>query len=199
MDLKLSRALARDFGNTLARKVACDPLARNIRGTTSNQREHQEIGDEVEQMLRTFLEARSLGTEAKIVDWEGKTRQRGVRQQQSYSLLGTWTHPDLAVVAPFTVAVEFDREGDSWAGYKLSLMKAACHVLSGAYDAVVHVFILKYRDSERATYLLDEAAPMTSSGEKPNVFTRQLMANLGAHGVVPAFVPAGPDAPLAAG
>src|SRR5690606_10931054 len=115
---------------------------------------------------------------------------------QSYALLGTWTHPDLAVVAPFTVAVEFDRENDGWVGYKTSLMKAACHAMSGAYDAVVHVFILKYANVS-ANSLIQHEGPTSFKGEKANAFTRQLMASLGAHGVVAAFVPAGEGAPLA--
>lgn len=194
MDQKLTRHLAREFGCRLASAVASDPWATRIRECA--QDEHKAAGQDVETLLTRFLLEHGIADEG-VVDWEGKKRSRGVLQQQSYALLGTWTHPDLAVVAPFTCAVEFDREDDTWAGYKQSLMKAACHVLSGAYDAVVHVFTLTYADSSASIYLQD-AGPTTFTGNQPNASTRQLLATLQAYGVVTAFVPAGRGARVGA-
>jgi hypothetical protein len=98
----------------------------------------------VRQHLERFLktESRDEALRDILFDWEGNDR-RGRKQENSYPILGTWTHPDAAVLRPFKCAFEFDRETKrGTCGFKNALMKASVHVLSGAYEACVLVFIL---------------------------------------------------------
>ena len=76
-------------------------------------------------------------------DWEGNRKRKG-KQGHSYPLLGTYAHPDSAVLRPFRCAFEFDREHHpQGVFFKQALLKTAVHVLSGAYDAAILVFLLK--------------------------------------------------------
>ncbi len=99
MDLKVGRVLAREFAGYLASKVPNGSLEQTIRSARPNE-EHKALGPATSELLREFLATHGLNPESALVDWEGNAQRRGL-QQQSYSLLGTWTHPDLAVVAPF--------------------------------------------------------------------------------------------------
>lgn len=69
-------------------------------------------------------------------------RGRGA-SQRNYELLGTGAFPDAAVVWPFRCAVEYDRQPNptNSSHLKTTLLKTAAHVLSGAYDAAIHVFV----------------------------------------------------------
>jgi len=144
--------------------------------------EHKQIGDVLKELLdakvAALTEAGALppGTEGRV-DWEGRKRATTERQAQSYPILGTWTHPDAAVVAPFTLAIEFDREPTSadYSHFKECLLKAAVHVLSGAYDASLLVFALKREESSPEIYLNYE--------EDTLGYTARLLEILKSHGL----------------
>ncbi|MFO0564302.1 MAG: hypothetical protein U0263_01495 [Polyangiaceae bacterium] len=161
--------LATEFQGKLSSKVRAAAVAGD---------EHKALASDVRRLLEAHLESKSH-TDV-IFDWEGNTRPSGT-QQHSYPLFGTYAHPDAAVLSPFTCAIEFDREpGDrpDWSHFKVSLMKAACHVLSRAYDASLFVYTLRRADSSASAYLSDESS-----------HTRELLATLRASGMVVAIVP----------
>jgi hypothetical protein len=83
------------------------------------------------------------------------------------------------VLRPFRCAFEFDREKKQGAvDFKDALMKAAVHVLSGAYEACVLVFIL-----------LPGLNPYEYLDDK-NKHTRQLRKTLQANGLYVSFTSA---------
>lgn len=78
--------------------------------------------------------------------------------------------------------MEFDRQGrHGRSHFKDCLMKAACHVLTGAYDAVVFVYTLTRSDSAAESYLTDY--------EEGQTYTAQFLKLLDEHGIVIAIVP----------
>lgn len=139
--------------------------------------EHKVLAPRIEQVALTLARP----DEEVLIDWEGNS-QRKPPQAHSYKLLGTETHPDAAVLRPFRCAVEFDREGtDGRSRFKDCLLKAACHVLSGAYDGVLFVYTLTRSDSTAETYLTDY--------EEGQGHTAQLLKLLDEKGVTIAIVP----------
>jgi hypothetical protein len=87
--------------------------------------------------------------------WEGRRRDGGRNDPYSYHVLGTNAFPDAAVLSPFTCAFEFDREPEKEVSHlKRALMKASVHVLSGAYDAGVLVYV-RHRERAKTDYLGD--------------------------------------------
>lgn len=154
--------------------------AEQIRGELSGN-EHKTLSDNI----RAFLTEHVQGSTEAHFDWEGNSDRKG-KQMHSYPLLGTWTHPDAAVLRPFTCAIEFDREPPEadWAHFKSCLMKASCHVLSRAYDASLLVFSLRRNGSTPGTYL----DPQKDDPYKAK-FTSELLTTLRSRGMVIAIVP----------
>jgi hypothetical protein len=123
----------------------------------------------LEQFLKT--ESRDEALQDILFDWEGNDR-RGREQKLKYPILGTLAYPDAAVLRPLRCAFEFDREKkQGTSGFKNALMKASVHVLSGAYEACVLVFIL-----------LPGLSPHEYLDEKSKN-TRRLVKTLGAKGL----------------
>jgi len=106
--------------------------------------EHKAAAKPIREYLKKFVKANWIGSAppVEIYDCEGDYRRHG-KQERSYSILGTSTWPDAAVIRPFRCAFEFDREKHPGSShFKNALMKASAHVLSGAYEACVFVYIL---------------------------------------------------------
>jgi hypothetical protein len=166
--------LAREFASMLAEALSSGSLARVLRGAPP-QEEHKDVTPYVPRYVEQLLRKRGLHdlTNDILVDYEGQLKRKSP-QERSYPVLGTWTHPDAAVLRPFTCAIEIDRSG-SLSHFKAALMKAAVHVLSGAYDASLLVYILEAGHSKR-DYISD--------GEPQTV---QLLEHLSASGLRLAF------------
>ena len=139
--------------------------------------EHKALAPAIGDFVRDFLTQRKLPTEFRF-DWEGNSA-RTWPQSHSYDLLGTSAHPDAAVLSPFTCALEIDRQSlTSGASYlKERLMKAACHVLSGAYDAALFVYVLQRPGESSENYL-----------SKANPFTSRLLDSFRLHGLTVALI-----------
>lgn len=151
-----------------------------LRRAAAGQGEHKVVASDIEEALLKFLKRKGLpaGQDDYLFDFEGRERPRGVRQVHSYELLGTWTHPDAAVLRPFALAIEFDREHETGRShFKTALMKTACHVMSGAYDAAVQVLVVRQSGSSADVY-----------GDDGSDYTGRLLDVLRAHGVVTIFV-----------
>ncbi len=148
--------------------------AASLRAELSNGQEHKVLAERLKALAALHGDPKKIH-----FDFEGNSRKPGT-QRHSYPLLGAWTHPDAAVLEPFRAAIEFDRGpvGTGRSHFKTCLMKAACHVLSGAYDASLLVFILR-RPDEVPSYL---------SGDDPK-YTSELLSMLSARGLVVAIVP----------
>ena len=132
--------LARKFAHDISQAFTSTQFRKKLRPFE----EHKATAPLIRQYLKRFLktESRDEAPQDIIFDWEGKDRQ-GRKQDRSYPILGTSAYPDAAVLRPFKCAFEFDREKkQGTSGFKDALMKASVHVLSGAYEACVLVFIL---------------------------------------------------------
>ncbi len=174
------RVHAIEFAESLAAELRASKWVRLMRDNP--EAEHKVLSPHIAGHLKKFVAARSQpsGSAAPLFDWEGNGDRKGP-QAHSYELLGTGAHPDAAVLQPFTCALEFDRQAATrGASYlKERLMKSACHVLSGAYDAALFVYLLGRQGDTKENYLGDE-----------NPFTRQLLASLRLHGLVVEVLPA---------
>lgn len=180
------KAEAIRFAEDLAGKLAEGGAAKAIWEGVSDCSEHKRISGYVIEVLdplvHDLVKDGWLPKDAKgRFDWEGRNRPRGELQEHSYFLLGTGAHPDAAVLEPFTVAFEFDREPakPDTAHFKACLMKAAVHVLCGAYDATVFIYTLTRKGSTANTYIDDPDDPAC---------THQLLRTLRGHGLVVQFV-----------
>lgn len=174
----LSRAVAAvSFAELLKTKLEGE-LADEVRRAVAGQLdEHKHLCEQIRALLRGHVK----GDEEFVFDWEGNGERARGTQQHSYPLLGTWAHPDAAVLRPFTCAIEFDREpagSMDWSHFKSCLMKSACHVLCRAYDATLFVFTLRRPQSTPAIYLDDESH-----------HTAELLGGLRSRGLVVAIVP----------
>jgi hypothetical protein len=149
--------LAREFAASLAAAMPEDTLAQAVRRGAPTFDEAKETSAEITRRLQAFVRRREVDAAFgdPLFDWEGNSA-RTWAQSHSYDLLGTSAHPDAAILRPFTCALEFDREPTSEAlsHLKAVLLKAAVHVLSGAYDACLLVYLLR-SESTRATYTKD--------------------------------------------
>lgn len=152
---------------------------RNIlTAPASEQEEHKVLAPAMRAYLDTFLHdnhAGHAGGGNVLFDWEGNST-RTWAQSHSYDLLGTSTHPDAAILQPFTCAFEFDRESSGGVSqFKAKVLKAAAHVLSKAYDASVLVYVL--RRSTKDAHIEDKSP-----------YTAELLRTLRGHGLFVAFV-----------
>ena len=166
--------LARKFAHDISQAFTSTQFRKKLRPPFE---EHKATAPLVRQHLERFLktESRDEALRDILFDWEGNDR-RGRKQENSYPILGTWTHPDAAVLRPFKCAFEFDREKkQGTSGFKDALMKASVHVLSGAYEACVLVFIL-----------LPGLNPYEYLYEKSK-YTRKLIKTLEANGLYVSF------------
>jgi hypothetical protein len=142
--------------------------------------EHKDTAPLIRRRLQRFLktESKDKALQDVLFDWEGNDR-RGREQKLKYPILGTLAYPDAAVLRPFKCAFEFDREKkQGTSGFKNALMKASVHVLSGAYEACVLVFIL-LPGLNPHEYLRDKSK-----------HTRKLVKTLGAKGLYVSFTSA---------
>ena len=139
----------------------------------------------LESHLTSFLSKKGLGPGR--VDYEGAKRKRG-SQEHSYPLLGTWTHPDAAVLEPFRCAFEFDLEKSTPSPFKAALLKAAAHALCGRYDSVVFLYFLK-ASNPQAPYFSDNSSPAEPSSSSSVSNTRTLLTHLEENGLFVALVP----------
>lgn len=146
---------------------------------------YQPITLALESHLTDFLAKKGLGPGR--VDYEGAKRKRG-SQVHSYPLLGTWTHPDAAVLEPFRCAFEFDLEKSTSSPFKTALLKAAAHALCGRYDSVVFLYFLK-SSNPQAPYFSDNSSPAGPSSDSSVSNTRTLLTHLEENGVFVALVP----------
>ena len=172
-----------EFAESLASTIQEGLASKVRRAVAAGDDEHKALADDVQTILREHLKKWGYEDDG-LFDWEGNKGRVPGSQQHSYPLLGTSAHPDAAVLSPFTVAMEFDREPaekQDWSHFKFCLMKAACHALSRAYDATLFVFTLRRKDSKAGTYLDDSESP----------HTKELLSSLRTRGLVIAIVPAG--------
>lgn len=165
------------FAESLKARFECE-LAEEVRkAVASASDEHKSLSGHIEKLLRGHVK----DGQDTLFDWEGNAARARGSQLHSYPLLGTSTHPDAAVLRPFTCAIEFDREPSGsvdWSHFKFGLMKAACHVLSRAYDATLYVFTLRRPNSTPAIYLNAQCH-----------HTTELLTGLRSRGLVVAVVP----------
>jgi hypothetical protein len=133
------------------------------------------------ELLREFRKAEHAESLPKSrYGWEGNYERKS-EQELCYKICGTWAFPDAAVLGPFTCAFEFDREPEGGGvHFKEQLMKAAVHVLSGAYDACVFVYLLR-PGSRASTYWGDRG-----------VYSRTLKKKLRDAGLHVSFIPKRP-------
>ncbi len=180
MILKRSH-LAREFAQSLASAVSSAGFRAafaELRGGTTRYNSYAPVGGLMREHLSAFLEKKQLDVPSEDVrfDWEGAQRKSGT-QVHSYPLLGTWAHPDAAVLRPFTCAIEWDTEAKPLESrFKQRLMKAAVHSLSGAYDATLFIYLLTPGSKGRG--YVEDGEPTSS----------RLLAHLAVHGVITAFV-----------
>lgn len=172
---KLSRKFALGISKAFSSPQFRKPL---LKATPGFEPKDKYVAKRIQGYLKAFMNVEDAqSTLAKpLYDWEGKGR-RGSGPKRYYPILGFKSFPDAAVLAPFKCAFEFDREPRrQGSGFKTTLMKAAVHVLSGAYDACVFVYILQPRSS-RHTYLEDGSS-----------HTRILIKTLEAAGLFVTFI-----------
>jgi hypothetical protein len=132
--------LARKFAHDISQAFTSTQFRKKLRPFEEQKATAPLIRQHLEWFLQT--ESRDEALRDILFDWEGNDRREG-KQKYSYPILGTSTWPDAAVLSPFKCAFEFDREKkQGTSGFKDALMKASVHVLSGAYEACVLVFIL---------------------------------------------------------
>jgi hypothetical protein len=150
--------LARKFAQRIRKAFSSQQFRKMLLKATPGF-EHKAVAKEIEGYLNGFMRAEEAHSALPqpLFDWEGKF-QRGQEQERYYPILGIWSFPDAAVLAPFKCAFEFDREPSRpGSHFKAALMKASVHVLSGAYEACVLVYILQPGPSRRS-YLDDKSA-----------------------------------------
>jgi hypothetical protein len=148
-----------------------------LKATPGFEHKDKRVIAEIEGYLGRFLGSEDAHHPQSLFDWEGRDRRRPEEQERYYPVLGAWSFPDAAVLSPFKCAFEFDREPDDGGDQlKRALMKASVHVLSGAYEACVFVYILR-PGRNRPHYLED--------GSK---HTRRLIKTLTAAGLYVAFI-----------
>jgi hypothetical protein len=148
--------LARKYAQRISNALSSKPFTKLLRDAAPGY-EHKAVARDIESDLESFLqgETEHKVTQQQLFDWEGKNR-RGQEGERYYPVLGITSFPDAAVLAPFKCAFEFDREpSKKGSHFKTALMKASVHVLSGAYDSCVFVYILRPGSSRRA-YLPDK-------------------------------------------
>jgi len=169
--------LARVFAYRV-RKVLSSRQCKRLLRKVPPGFEHKAVAPEIERYLNAFIKG---GTTEKVhqpalFDWEGRDRGKEPCDRY-YEVLGSRSYPDAAVLSPFRCAFEFDREPKkSGSSFKDALMKAAVHVLSGAYEACVLAYILPAR-SKRPRYLARQSE-----------FTRRLIKRFQAVGLYVTFI-----------
>ena len=143
---------AREFAQGIVETFSTPRLRKVLHGSV--YAEHKAAAKPIREYLRKFVNAKWTGPApaVEMFDSEGDRRRRG-KQERSYPILGTSSWPDAAVIHPFKCAFEFDREAHPGSShFKNALMKASVHVLSGAYEACVFVYILGPKGT-RQSYL----------------------------------------------
>jgi hypothetical protein len=149
--------LARRFAQRIS-KAFLQPQFRGKLVKAAAGYEHKALAPKICEYLNGFLKAegaKSNRAQAQV-DWEGRDRGLSDRERY-YPIVGFWAFPDAAVLSPFTCAFEFDREPTRpGSAFKTALMKASVHVLSGAYDACVFVYVFR-RGTGRPRYLHDKS------------------------------------------
>lgn len=164
--------LAKEFARRFVAMVQEDRSLEAEIARVSRQAEldpQKELHCLIEKQIAVMANDLKLSPALFHTDFEGNTRKG--KQMHSYPLLGTWCHPDAAVLAPFRCAVEYDRQpaGSKTSHLKERLGKTAAHVLSGAYDAAIQVY-LPHADSghNAETYMADGVGTTTRFLQKLN-------------------------------
>ena len=175
-----SKILARKFAMSISHKISESRELKNALKKSPFD-EHKLSVAFIMQHLEQFLE-KEFGANNRqeiLFDFEGDKHRRK-KQERSYAVLGTSAFPDSALLKPFRCAFEFDRETFSGSSrFKSPLMKAAVHVLSGAYDACVLVFVMK-----------SNVTPFNYLGDNSS-YTNQLVEVLQEYGLFITFVTEG--------
>jgi hypothetical protein len=165
-----SRDLAKEFARrfvAMARDLS-DWKTQIARVAANAENDPQE---ELHELVRNLLSqmAGEVGLSANHFhsDYEGNARRE--KQHHSYPLLGTWAHPDAAVLSPFRCAIEYDRQPaeTNSSHLKISLGKTAAHVLSGAYDSAIQVYLLR-----PGTYQTEKSYTTDSAGTTKRFLAR---------------------------
>ncbi len=130
-----------------ARQLSKSPLTPRLRKALANaspQNEHKDyvVHEAMLECLGKFIKSMRIHSKP-LFDYEGQPQGPRTQARTYYQILGAWPFPDAAVFSPFKCAFEFDREGTGDSDFKTALMKAAGHVLSGAYQACVLFYILR--------------------------------------------------------
>ena len=174
----LQSQYAREFAEELGREMIKAPLI-DAQRAAPEQHEHKTMTPYVTERLERFLQARNIVVpeDRMIVDCEGNRDRKPGTPSYGYPVLGTSTYPDIAVLAPFTCAVEFDREARSASEFRTKLMKAAVHVLSGAYSACLYVYLQPQGSTIRYT-------------DDGSLHTKRLLMILESFGLFVCLVPA---------
>jgi hypothetical protein len=169
--------LARRFAQRISEELRSGRFRKALQNA-SPQSEQKNLAKPISEYLDQFRKAEHAESLRRSrYDWEGNYERKS-EQELTYKILGAWAYPDAAVLGPFTCAFEFDREPDrDRAHFKEQLMKAAVHVLSGAYDACVFVYLLR-PGSRTSTYLRDR-----------RVYSKRLLNKLGDAGLYLSIVP----------
>jgi len=147
--------LARHFAKDTAERIRKNwkDGAQSWLKNAPNQSPQSFFRSRLEGLCRQFEKDWSQELASIKLDCEGDSDRHGC-QPRSYWLFGTMAHPDAAVSSPFRCAIEFDRQpsgdGTNWSGFKQRLGKTLFHVLSGAYDAAIQVYVLT--DEKQSPY-----------------------------------------------
>jgi len=109
-----------------------------------------------------FVLSLGFAADEAVIDFEGNA-DRTRKQSHSYALLGTWAHPDAAALFPFRCAIEYDLHVSdrNVSHLKTSIGKTLAHVLSGAYDAALQVYIVRPNARHGAKQYLEDESPFT--------------------------------------
>ncbi|MBI5474974.1 MAG: hypothetical protein HY961_21745 [Ignavibacteriae bacterium] len=154
-----SRDLAKEFACRFITMLQEDSSSQQAIARVSSQADlepQKELHWLIEKLLAVMADELQLSSTLFRSDFEGNARNG--KQIHSYPLLGTWCHPDAAILAPFRCAIEYDRQPAerNTSHLKVSLGKTAAHILSGAYDAAIQVFLLRADSDHNAdTYMTD--------------------------------------------
>jgi hypothetical protein len=173
-----SQTQARKFAEHISEAIlGSEELRQGFRQSPND--EHKLSAPFVSERIKQFLqkELSEHNLPEILFDFEGNPHRTRKQERTHYTILGTSTFPDSAIIKPFRCAFEFDRELNSGTSeFKNVLMKASVHVLSGAYDACVLFFVLKSGNP-----------PFDYLGDK-SPHTRQLIATLKSFGLYVCFV-----------
>jgi hypothetical protein len=119
------------------------------------------------------------------LDYEGA--ERVGPEQRNYWLFGAMAQPDAAVLRPFRCAIEYDLQpprAPHWSAFRRCLGKTVLHVLSGAYDAALQVYVLTNPSQKPEHYW----TTVEGDDDPHHLYTRATLSRLHALGVYVAVI-----------